>query len=136
MPAWRPDGRAIIAAVAPHDETFNLHEFAIDGSLRRQLTHTGGGATWPDVSPDGKMLVFVGYTPEGDDVFSMPYPRSHDETDPSVKEEEDVVQAFRPAATSRPPASTQATAPNPESRPTTTYEPLSMLSPTSWTPMV
>jgi Tol biopolymer transport system component len=38
------------------------------------LTHTTGGATWPDVSPDGRTLAFVGYTTGGDDLFTMPYP--------------------------------------------------------------
>ncbi len=57
-----PTARAIVAAAAPDDETFNLFEFAVDGSGARQLTHTTGGATWPDVSPDGKTIVFVGYT--------------------------------------------------------------------------
>ena len=129
-PAWRPDGRAIVAAVAPYDETFNLHEFATDGSRRRQLTHTSGGATWPDVSPDGKMLAFVGYTPDGYDVFSMPYPTSRDELDP------DVVQAFRPAEATRPAVSPQASTSDVEGRPSTPYEPLSTLAPTSWTPVV
>ena len=40
----------------------------------RRLTHLTGGATWPDVSPDGRVLAFVGYTAEGFELFSMPYP--------------------------------------------------------------
>ncbi|HEV2986365.1 MAG TPA: hypothetical protein VGX46_18335, partial [Vicinamibacterales bacterium] len=120
-PAWRPDGRAIVAAVAPHDETFNLHEFAIDGSGSRQLTHTTGGATWPDVSPDGETLVFVGYTPDGDDIFSMPYPaaggkETQEETAPAVV----------------PPPSQPDAGPGPS----TDYEPWSTLEPTSWAPVV
>ncbi len=72
MPAWRPDGRALVVAAAPADQTFNLFEVAIDGSSMRQLTHASGGATWPDVSADGKTIVFVGYTTDGYDVFTMP----------------------------------------------------------------
>ena len=74
MPAWRPDGAAIVAAAAPDEETFNLFEFSADGSQARQLTHTTGGALWPDVAPDGNTIVFVGYTADGRDLFSMPYP--------------------------------------------------------------
>ena len=48
----------------------------LDGSTARQLTHTTGGATWPDVSPDGQTIVFVGYTADGYDLFTMPYPRA------------------------------------------------------------
>ena len=44
-----PTARAIVAAAAPDEETFNLFEFAVDGSRARQLTHTTGGALWPDV---------------------------------------------------------------------------------------
>jgi Tol biopolymer transport system component len=121
-PAWRPDGTAIVAAVATHDETFNLHEFAIDGSRRRQLTHTSGGATWPDVSPDGKMLVFVGYTPDGYDVFSMPYPSAEQDVTASVP--------------SPPAGDSSELAPDLEGRPSTPYAPLSTLAPTSWTPVV
>src|SRR5262249_56079635 len=75
-PAWRPDGAAIVAAVAQPDATFNLYEFAIDGTRSRQITYTSGGATWPDVSADGTTLVFVGYGVDGYDVYSMPYPSS------------------------------------------------------------
>ena len=121
-PAWRPDGTAIVVSLAPHDETFNLHEFAIDGSRRRQLTHTSGGATWPDVSPDGKLLAFVGYTPDGYDVFSMPYPGA----------EQDVTHSVRPP----PSANSGELAPDLGSRPSTAYEPRPTLAPTSWTPIV
>src|SRR5262249_19801089 len=74
MPGWRPDGHAIVAAVAPEDRPFNLVEFELDSDRSRQLTHTTGGATWPDASADGKTLLFVGYTANGYDLYSMPYP--------------------------------------------------------------
>src|SRR4029077_9402391 len=79
-PAWRPDGHAIVAAVAAEEETFNLFEFSVDGMRTRQLTHMSGGALWPDVSPDGATLLFVGYTTDGYDLFSMPYPNATPQT--------------------------------------------------------
>ena len=36
------------------------------------LTAVPGGARTPDVSPDGGTVVFVGYTTEGHDLFTMP----------------------------------------------------------------
>jgi hypothetical protein len=118
MPSWRPDGRAIVAAVARGEDTFNLVEFMIDGSTARRLTNTTGGATWPEMSPDGRTLVYVGYTIEGFDLFAMPFPATGGE-------------AIRLTA-AQPPGSMPA----PPARPTAGYSPLSTLKPTSWSPIV
>ncbi|HEX3646690.1 MAG TPA: BamA/TamA family outer membrane protein, partial [Vicinamibacterales bacterium] len=120
-PAWRPDGAAIVAAVAPDNETFNLFEIAVDGSKIRQLTHTTGGATWPDVSSDGKTIVFTGYTTDGDDLFSMPYPATGAE-----------VEMQKPPANQNP----RPTSDNPPLASAHSYSPLDTLRPTSWTPVV
>lgn len=74
-PAWRPDGQAVVAAVDLPGEPFNLFEFRVAGDqlVRRRLTSTTGGALSPDVSPDGRTLIFIGYTARGYDVFSQPY---------------------------------------------------------------
>ena len=128
MPAWRPDGAALIAAVAPDDETFNLHEFAVDGSHSRQLTRTTGGALWPEISPDGKTIVFVGYTADGYDLFSMPYPASTP-----------VVGADTPVGPSNEPLDSPGARLRAEPPPplqTFSYSPLDTLPPTSWTPVV
>jgi hypothetical protein len=122
--AWRPDGRALVAAVAPRDQPFNLYEFPIDDPLQglhaRPLTATTGGATWPDISPDGKTIVFVGYTVDGFDLFSMPYPVSGEARPPR-----DVQSAQTRAAELEPL--------DHEPRP---YSPWPTLRPTSWTPIV
>jgi hypothetical protein len=72
-PAWRADGRAIVAAADVDEHVFNLYEIPIDEPIARPLTHTTGGAIWPDVSSDGRTIVFVGYTADGFDVFRAPY---------------------------------------------------------------
>ena len=137
-PAWRPDGSAIIAAVSNEEDPFNLYEFAVDGSSARQLTHTTGGALWPDVSPDGETLVFAGYTTNGYDVFSMPFPPPPAERQPN------------PFAVSSPLAAAQDTSvPGrgtrlaPAQRPIApemsrphAYSPWPTLWPTSWFPIV
>jgi hypothetical protein len=81
-PAWRLDGRAVVAAADLNEGPFNLYEIDRDAAVgdqraafrARPLTHTTGGALWPDVSPDGASIVYVGYTPDGFDLFQMPYP--------------------------------------------------------------
>ncbi len=122
MPAWRPDGRAIVAAVAPDDRVFNLYEFPVDSTgTSRQLTHTSSGATWPDVSADGRTIVFVGYTTAGYDVFSIPYSTAAESS-----------AALAPAITE------SSAIPLPGSGPGApqTYSPIGTLRPTSWAPVV
>jgi hypothetical protein len=120
-PAWRPDGRAIVAAGARGSEPFNLFEVEIASSTVRQLTHHSGGATWPDVAPDGASIVYVGYSATGFDLHEMPYPSA-----PPIAERS-AVDTFDDAAGAVPvPASITA-------RP---YRPWTTLLPTSWTPIV
>jgi hypothetical protein len=154
-PAWRPDGRAIVAAADLNEGPFNLYEIDTDataaaphaGHAVRQLTHTTGGATWPDVSPDGTSIVYVGYTPDGFDLFQMPYP-------PAAGEGAGVVQALPPTLAryeasygearrsaaregGRPAVPAALTAPaDLKVRTTTDYLPWPTLKPTWWSPLV
>ena len=122
MPTWRPDGRAIVAALAKGDQVFNLYEFSLDElGTARQLTHLTSGATWPDVSSDGRTIVFVGYTTAGYDLFSMSYP---------VAPAPARTPVAAPAESSATPFSLQAPSPS------TSYSPLSTLLPTSWSPII
>ncbi len=118
-PAWRPDGKAVIAAMAPGDDTFNLVEIGVRDSTLRQLTYTTGGATWPDVSPDATSIAFVGYTTAGYDVFTMPYPPAS----PSATE----------TVASNGPGVPEVAG---EARATLDYSPLATLKPTSWSPVI
>ncbi|HEX4346046.1 MAG TPA: hypothetical protein VHZ73_00650, partial [Vicinamibacterales bacterium] len=128
-PAWRPDGIAIVAAAAPDGEPFNLFEFPFSEEHRpRQLTHSLSGATWPDVSPDGQTIAYVGYTKDGYDIFTMPYPDS-----PSVAAQGFGLQGLaglEARTTSDDPAGlkSRTTAP--------LYSPWATLKPTSWMPYV
>jgi hypothetical protein len=126
MPAWRPDGAAIVAAAAREDQTFNLFEFPIDGSARRQVTHRAGGALWPDVSPDGRTIVFVGYTTDGYDLFSMPYPASSGET----------AAAFGARSATADGRKSPTSVDEPPPIPAAAYSPLDTLKPTWWTPTI
>jgi hypothetical protein len=107
---------------AKGDQVFNLYEFPLDESgVARQLTHTTSGATWPDVSSDGRTVVFVGYTTAGYDLFSMPYPT-----------------APAPARTLVAPATESSATPvsMQVSSPSTSYSALGTLRPTSWSPEI
>jgi hypothetical protein len=129
-PAWRPDGRAVIVAGAAASVPFNLYEIGVDGPelTKRLLTNTTGGARWPDVSADGTTIAFVGYTVDGFDLFTVPYPH-----DPSGGPEPTVL--LLPAVVPLP-ANPSASAADPAGMNTRRYNPLPTLLPTSWLPIV
>lgn len=115
-PTWRRDGGAIVAAADYDGGPFDLYEFSVDGSMSRRLTRTQG-AIWPDVSPDGATLVFAGYTPDGFDVFAVPYSASGSSDSRNV-------------AAARPETSPELAITGAR------YNPFATLAPTSWEPLL
>ncbi|HEY3381374.1 MAG TPA: BamA/TamA family outer membrane protein [Vicinamibacterales bacterium] len=72
-PTWLPDGQAVLFAADDIDRAFQIFAVATAGHPSvRQVTSVPGGATYPDVSPDGRHLVFVSALGEGYDAFEMP----------------------------------------------------------------
>ena len=76
-PAWTADGSALLFAADRGGTSFNLYRAVLDErrtaiATLEQLTALPGGARDPDVSADGSTVVFVGYTADGYDLFSMP----------------------------------------------------------------
>jgi hypothetical protein len=122
-PTWRPDGQAIVASGARGDDTYDLYEVTVPSGRLRRLTHHTGGASWPDISADGRTLVYVGYAAGGSDLYEMSYPAPPEATATTTTTTADVpIARERPSPRTSPPAST--------------YRPWSTLLPTSWTPTI
>jgi dipeptidyl aminopeptidase/acylaminoacyl peptidase len=122
-PTWTPDGRNIIAAADYDESPFNLFEYPLDGGPPRRLTATTGGATWPDVSPDGRTIVFTGYTTAGDDLFTIPFA---DSAAAASRTTTDVASGV---------SGTMADVASAFSQTTRAYSPFPTLPPTFWTPV-
>jgi Tol biopolymer transport system component len=73
FPVWLPDGATVLFSSDRDGGPFTL--FAVDvknGGVRRVMG-AGTGAHAPALSPDGRRLVFVGYSADGDDLYSLPF---------------------------------------------------------------
>jgi hypothetical protein len=70
-PAWLPGGTDVLFA-SDRDGEFQVYSADLAGGPVRQVTAVPGGATFPDVSMDGKTLVFVGASADGYDLYSEP----------------------------------------------------------------
>src|SRR5262245_18752666 len=129
---WRPDGRAIIAAADASEGPFELYEIPVDSdsghSSYRRLTRTTGGATWPDISADGRRIVYVGYTTDGFDLFEMPYPSASIDLGLPVN---GALTFETPNADVKP-----RSAPQDELTSSHAYNPFATLAPTSWWPIL
>ena len=71
-PFWMPDGRAILFASDRDGSPFAIYSVATAGGQLQRLEEAGVAVQRPVVSPDGRELVFVGYTAAGYDLFSVP----------------------------------------------------------------
>lgn len=121
-PAWRPDGQAIVAAADFDEGPFNLYEIDPARGDIRPLTQTTGGATWPDVSPDGRSIVYVGYGVDGFDLYRMPYPSGTTAGDGSRA----AITTTEESSPLEDPVPVEARA----------YSPWATLVPTAWWPML
>ena len=122
-PAWMPDGRLLYASTR---DGGGFQLFASDPASHTTVRLEGTGATVksPDVSADGRTLVFVGYTPDGYDLFTMPL-ASAEWTPISADRAQAVSVSPEPAGT---PGGVELSA--------RTYTPVRTLAPRYWTPIV
>ena len=125
-----PDGRTILFASDRADRSFQIYAATIDGGDLRRITSVPGGALSPEVSPDGRTLVFVGSDSTGYDLFSL---QLEEAMTGAVLEPPAVLSAPEPGsadAAPAPRADTAVTAPT-----VLKYSPLPTLLPRAWTPI-
>jgi len=114
-PVFSPDGKTLFFS-SDRTGIANIYAYDLATEKLRQVTNVIGGAYQPDVSADGKHLVYVGYTHLGSDLF---------EIDLDDKQWLDAL----PYVDDRPPfRELPATAPSPVKP----YNPLPTLRPFAW----
>ncbi|RPJ60594.1 MAG: hypothetical protein EHM24_27075, partial [Acidobacteria bacterium] len=72
-PAWTPDARTILFA-SDREGVFQVYAVPLGGGRVVRLTSAAAGAQAPEVSPDGRRLVYVGYSEAGYDLFDVALP--------------------------------------------------------------
>jgi hypothetical protein len=110
-PTWTPDGKHVLWS-SDRSGIPNVYDYALETGQIRQVTNVQSGAFMPEVSPDGLTVVYVGYTSEGFDLFSMPLteknfleplpPRSRPEPPPEPARVQWPVRPYAPLQTLRP----------------------------------
>lgn len=124
LPTWLPDGRTILFSSDRGRRPFTL--FAVDAASGRvsRIPGAGAGAESPAVSADGSRLVYVGYTRDGYDLFSIPLEAA----------------AWEPVEAPDSPGTTAPTTPDvSQTVPATdrgAFRPWSTLAPRYWVPVV
>jgi hypothetical protein len=125
-PTWAPDdGRSIVFA-SDRDGTFQLYRLAVGGAEGdagpERLTDVPGGARTPMFSPDGRSIVYVGYTTDGYDLF-----RIEIDTAPAAAPQTGGAPASQTSGPPTTPTDVRASGP---------YRPWSSLAPRLWLPIV
>ncbi|HEV8550818.1 MAG TPA: BamA/TamA family outer membrane protein, partial [Polyangiaceae bacterium] len=75
QPAWSPDGKYLFLS-SDRSGISNVYAYELATGSLFQVTNVVTGAFMPEPSPDGRTLVYVGYTGQGFDLFALPLDRS------------------------------------------------------------
>ena len=73
-PVWSRDGSFLIY-VSDETGVFNLFAYDLKEGKSRQVSHLLGGALQPDISPDGREIIFSSYDSHGFSIAQMPLDR-------------------------------------------------------------
>jgi len=89
-PAWDPSGD-VLYFCSNRTGINNIYAHDFETSRQWQVTNVVGGAFMPDVSPDGREIVYMGYGVKGFDLYLMEVERDAwvpaDDTLPNLKED-------------------------------------------------
>lgn len=83
-PSWNPLSDKIVYA-SDRTGVFNLYEISLATKRERRLTNLLGGAFKPDVSPDGKKILFANYGTGGFNIALMPYPEKSNRNNATIQ---------------------------------------------------
>jgi len=71
-PRFSPDGHLVVFS-SDRTGISNIFAYELETGRLSQITNVLAGAFQPAVSPDGKLLVYMGFTSAGYDLFSTPF---------------------------------------------------------------
>ncbi|HXT98701.1 MAG TPA: hypothetical protein VN853_20545 [Polyangia bacterium] len=71
-PRFSPDGRYVLFS-SDRSGINNIYAYELGSGRLLQVTNVLAGAFQPVVSPDGRRLVFTGFTSDGFDLWTMPF---------------------------------------------------------------
>jgi hypothetical protein len=112
QPSWTPDGRYLLWS-SDRTGVPNIYAYDLRSKTTWQVTNVLFGAFMPEVSPDGRTVLYVGYTSAGYDLFSLPF------------DERGFLEALSPVSAHPEPLP----APEPRRWPVTSYDPLPTIRP-------
>ncbi len=122
-PSWT-DESTILFAADPAGGPFNIFALDLTSGSVRQVTDSASGAQFPELAADGR-LTYVGYTPDGYDVFSI-------STNPTAWNTTNLLNPpTREPENRGTPEPQHPRTPEPAS-----YSPFPTLVPTYWTPLI
>ncbi len=128
-PMWTPEGTSIIFASDRDGGPFTLYRVDVETGTVTRIDAAGPGAQSPALSPDGSTVVFVGYSADGYDLYSLPWPSPA--TDATSAASQGALMPFPVPDPHAPIARAPAAPAGALGRP---YTPWSTLAPRFWVP--